>query len=54
MGMFPEGLVDVLEGSTRRGWDSVWRSFVTKMDHTNAEVLVNSKMSPGKGTERPW
>lgn len=44
----------MLEGSTRRGWDSVWRSFVTKMDRANVEVLVNSRMFSGKGTERPW
>lgn len=42
----------MLEGSTRRGWDSVWGSFVPRMDHANVEVLVNSRMSSGK--ERAW
>lgn len=47
--MDSEGRVDVLEGSTRRGWDSVWGSFVTRMDHANVKVLVSSRMSSGKG-----
>lgn len=39
----------MLGGSTRRGWDSIWGPLVTRMDHANVEVLVDSRMTSRKG-----